>query len=90
MKPITFKGQNTVFAKDQPEYFPLPAFKTEDGRVVSCWKLSILERLYLLLRGRLWFQSKTFNRPLQPQLLTVNTPIALKKTESGHFYCVFK
>jgi hypothetical protein len=27
MKPIEFKGQNTVYAKDQKEYLPLPAFK---------------------------------------------------------------
>lgn len=25
MKPVGFPEQNTVFAKDQPEYVPLPA-----------------------------------------------------------------
>lgn len=27
MKPIEFPGVNVVFAKDQPEYMPLPAMK---------------------------------------------------------------
>ena len=27
MKPVEFPGVNVVFAKDQPEYVPLPAMK---------------------------------------------------------------
>lgn len=27
MRPIEFKGQNIIFAKDQPEYLPLPALR---------------------------------------------------------------
>lgn len=27
MKPVEFPGVNVVFAKDQPEYMPLPAMK---------------------------------------------------------------
>ncbi len=34
MKPIEFEEQNCIYAKDQPEYLPLPAHKTEDGRVM--------------------------------------------------------
>ena len=30
MKPIEFPEQNVVFAKDQLEYNPLPAHRTED------------------------------------------------------------
>lgn len=29
MKPIEFPGVNVVFAKDQPEYMPLPAMRKE-------------------------------------------------------------
>lgn len=40
MKPVEFKHQNIVFAKDQPEYQPLPALRIDSptGEVVSCWK----------------------------------------------------
>ena len=38
MKPIEFKGQNVVFAKDQDGYQPLPACIKKDnyGTVVTC------------------------------------------------------
>ena len=29
MKPVEFKHQNVVFAKDQPEYQPLPALRID-------------------------------------------------------------
>jgi hypothetical protein len=49
MTPIEFKGQNVIFAKDQPEYQPLPALVIEgnEGEVISCWQLTDeeLERL---------------------------------------------
>jgi hypothetical protein len=30
--------KEVVFAKDQPEYLPLPALVTPDGRVISTWQ----------------------------------------------------
>lgn len=72
MKPIQFKEQNIVYAKDQPEYQPLPAFKSEtpNGEVISCWKLSFLERIRLLFTGRLWVCLLSFNKPLTPSYFT--------------------
>ena len=72
MKPIEFKEQNLVFAKDQPEYFPLPSFRDEFGGVVTCWRLSIKERIKMLFSGRLWIATQTFNKPLQPIFLSVD------------------
>lgn len=40
MIPIEFPEQNCVYAKDQPEYLPLPVHKTPDGMVISCWALT--------------------------------------------------
>ncbi len=73
MKPISFKHQNTVFAKDQPEYMPLPALKldTPEGEVISCWSLSFRERLILLITGRVWLSLMSFNKPLTPSFLAV-------------------
>lgn len=33
MKPIKFEGHNVVYAENQPEYNPLPAFKAENGTI---------------------------------------------------------
>lgn len=76
MELIEFPEQTTVYAKDQPEYRPLPAhhFCDAEGRIACCWSLSWRERLQVLLTGRIWHQVLTFNRPLQPQLLTVEKP----------------
>ena len=71
MKPIEFLGCNCVYAKDQPEYIPLPAHKSKEGEVTTCWKLSLKERLTVLFKGKLYLSVLTFNKPLQPLKLTV-------------------
>jgi hypothetical protein len=70
MKPIKFKEQNCTFAESQPEYLPLPAFKTESGEVISCWHLSLFERIQLLITGKLWVSLLSFNKPLTPSFFT--------------------
>ena len=54
MKPVEFEHQNIVFAKDQPEYQPLPALRIDspEGEVISCWKMSFKERMKVLFFGR--------------------------------------
>lgn len=84
MKPTEFKEQNIVFAKDQPEYQPLPAFKNNSfqGEVICCWKLSLWERMKVMITGRLWINLLTFNQPLTPYLLTVNKEDVLLSPKS--------
>lgn len=77
MTLIEFPEQTVVIAKDQPEYLPLPAHRFANdpqGRIACCWRLSWRERVSVLLRGIVWHQVLTFDRPLQPQLLTVEKP----------------
>ncbi len=66
MRPIEFSGSNVVYAKDQPEYLPLPARRMADGTVTTCWALSWRERLALMVSGRFYLDVLTFNHPLQP------------------------
>ncbi len=82
MKPIEFPEQNVVFAKDQPEYQPLPAFRNNspEGEVISCWQLSYRERLKILITGKLWVNLLTFNKPLTPSFFTVNKEDVLKES----------
>jgi len=74
MRPIKFTECNTEFAKDQPEYNTLPAFKTgtAEGEVVTCWKLSFKERLRVLFFGCIWLNLMTFNQPLTPSFMTTD------------------
>lgn len=74
MKPIEFEGVNCTYAKDQPEYLPLPVKKLEgaEGRVVACWKMSPRERIKALFTGCVWVSLWTFNKPLTPSRLSVD------------------
>lgn len=77
MKLIHFPQVNTTYAKDQPEYFPLPAHRypgNGQGHIVCCWHLSLWERLKLLVTGRVWHHILTFDQPLQPQKLNTTKP----------------
>jgi hypothetical protein len=71
MKPVEFKGHNVVFAKDQPEYQPLPAMKVlgPQGEVISCWELTDEELEVIVKTKRIYLSQWTFNNPLQPILL---------------------
>ncbi len=80
MKIKHFPESNITFARDQPEYQPLPAFYVGDnqGIVISCWSLSIKERIKVLFTGCIWLHVLTFNNPLQPQLMQTDYPFIRK------------
>ena len=44
MKAKQFKEVNAVYGENQPEYYPLPAYKSEDGTAVFCFELDEEER----------------------------------------------
>lgn len=77
MKPISFPEQNAVFAKNQPQYLPLPSYKfpkSDEGRIAFVWKMDWRERLKVLFTGKIWHEVLTFNHPLQPQKVSVVKP----------------
>jgi hypothetical protein len=74
MKPIDFAEKNCVYAKDQPEYSPLPVHKSECGQIWSCWKLTFRERIKVLFTGVCWINVLTFNKPLQPMRVFIDSP----------------
>jgi len=81
MKIVKFDECNVTYAENQPEYLPLPALKMADGEIVTCWGLSIRERLRILFSGRIWLSVLTFNKPLQPLLISANKPF---QTDASH------
>ena len=74
MKPIEFPEQTVVFAENQPPFEPLPAYRSPDGQVISCWRPTFWERIRLLFIGKLWVSAMTFNRPPQGLCLQVKYP----------------
>lgn len=72
MKPIKFPEVNCTYAENQPEYLPLPVFKntSPQGEVISCWHLTLKERITILFTGKLWVSLMTFNKPLTPSFFT--------------------
>ena len=73
MKPINFKEANVIFGKNQPEYKPLMAYRNDDecGQAISCWELTIKERIKLLFSGKIFVSLLTFGKAIQPQKLTL-------------------
>jgi hypothetical protein len=69
----------TILAKDQPEYIPLPVAHVEysDGvrSMISCYRLTWRERLTILLSGKVWWEQFTFGGPLQPQKMYIREPL---------------
>lgn len=69
MQPLKFKECNTVFAANQPEYLPLPAYKNPDdesGNVITCWELTESEIEYIVKNKHIFLSQLTFNSALQP------------------------
>jgi len=60
-----------VFAKDQPEYDPLPAAVDQAGVVMTEWEFTAEELALILAGGRLRLWIHTFRQPLQPISLQV-------------------
>src|SRR5690606_15768462 len=74
MNPVKFKGHNLTLAENQKEYNPLPVCNecTPEGSKVSCWRLSLWERIVVLFTGRIFIRQLTFHAPFQPILPMVN------------------
>lgn len=79
MDIVKFPECNVTYAENQPEYRSLSALKMEDGEIVTCWKPSIRERLKILFSGKIWLNVLTFNKPLQPLLMSANKPFNVEK-----------
>lgn len=74
MRPLNFKQANITFAKDQPEYEPLPAYRSPQGEVITCWEFTEAEIREIKKNKVMFFRQLTFNNPLQPIQPLVDNP----------------
>jgi hypothetical protein len=77
MQPISpvlsaeFVSKEIVYAKEQPEYIPLPTLVSGNGVVMSRWQFTDEERQAIAAGADLLLSIWTFHDPLQPVLLEV-------------------
>lgn len=71
MKALKFKEANGQFDNFTGKQ---PAFKSSDhtGTIVTGYKLSFKERIYILLFGKLWFSQITGNARIKPFIISVS------------------
>ena len=63
MSPYSFDEVDRVYAKDQPEYQPLPAW-SDDQETRTAWRLTWVERFTVLFKGTLWLRQLNYGQPL--------------------------
>lgn len=61
-----FMELEVTYAKEQPEYAPLPVIRNSTGVVLSRWKLTDAEREAVANGADVFLSIWTFNQPLQP------------------------
>ncbi len=66
-----FVPNEIVYAKDQPQYTPLPVLRNEAGIVLSRWTLTDDEREAILAGADIMLSVHTFGGPLQPVRLEI-------------------
>lgn len=58
-----------VIAENQSQYLPLPSIRTDDGTVLTRWKLTDEERTKVAEQGYIYLEILTFNQPLSPGVI---------------------
>ena len=79
MKPYSpvingMEMMETVYAKDQPQYTPLPTLKNSQHHVLSRFKLTDAERTAIFEGADIYVCVLTFGQPLQPFMISVEHP----------------
>jgi hypothetical protein len=65
------EGLDVIYAKDQPEYNPLPTVRSSDGKVTSRWAFTPAEKEAIANGAELYLTLWTFGQPLQPVLMAI-------------------
>ncbi|MDA8121778.1 MAG: hypothetical protein M0Z38_04330 [Deltaproteobacteria bacterium] len=68
-----FSEREVIYAKDQPEYHPLPTLRSSDPevKVMSRWTPDPRQRLAIATGADLYLVLLTFGNPLQPIMIGV-------------------
>lgn len=75
---VDYEHTNLRIAEDQEDYLTLPVHKVSNdkyGRVITCFELSIWQRIHLLFSGKFFSMTLTFNKQFQPISLYLDDPV---------------
>lgn len=70
MRPVNFEDQNCVYKA--PNCGDLPALKTRDNRIVSCWEMTEIEKEIFNKTGKIYLSVSGGIQP--PVAITVDRP----------------
>lgn len=73
MIPVKFPEAEATYGKRNDPFVPIHVF-VDDEEVISCWELTLWERLVLLWTGRLWLRQWTQGERMNPQYLQIDLP----------------
>jgi hypothetical protein len=83
MTPTEFNEQTTILGKpsgmSDEECGSLPIF-SDGNQTISCWKLSLKERLQILIFGKIWV-GVVFGKTQPPIWLSSNKTVFQSETE---------
>ena len=72
MKPIDFYQSNeTLIGPKDSDVVPLPVWR-DSAHVLSCWKLSLWERVKIMMTGKVWLWVEGKSHP--PVLIDTDNP----------------
>ena len=74
MKPYKFPEINTVFAEDNPQFKTFAYVdRSRKGSkdIVICYKMTFMEKLMILLTGKIWVNITSGDGKLRPMRLSV-------------------
>ena len=87
MKPVQFRYSNKILQPSGKQYSgniasvdPLPIW-TDDEQCVSCWQMSLRERLSTLIFGRVWIA--VLSGGTQPAVYLTASRSYLQKDDNG-------
>ena len=82
MKPFKFKEQNFTLTRPynmtEGECSSLPAYRCM-GRIISCWKMSLLDRIRAVLFGKIWVDVRSGESQPPMALLCCRTAFDKRK-----------
>jgi len=79
MEPIEFDEQNKILIAENCGDLPV---YVDEKQVISCWKLTEIEKAFLITRGEIWLRIMTSSKTQPPVNLSVENPFMRIENEN--------
>ncbi len=72
MKPVNFKEATHTIGENREDVEPMRVSISENNEFISCWELTLKERLKALITGKIYLSLHTQGKGVQPSFMTTN------------------